>query len=153
MKFGNMADWQSDPELESGGVKLDIGRERWILMRRAGGANRAFLVAYAGLIAQLGGDGGPDSIAQALLTEGLRPIFAEHVVLGWGGIRDDKGEDVPYSRDAFLELMKTAPDLWVRIRTEADKRERFQREQLEREKSQLGKLSSGKRNGGRTAHA
>lgn len=153
MKFGNMQDWQSDPELEANGVRLDIGRDRWILMRRAGGANRAFMIAYGSLIARLGGDGGPESIAQALITEGLQPIFAQHVILDWGGIHDDAGEEVPFSKENFLELMKTAPDLWGRIRTEADKRERFQREHLEREKTQMGKSSSGKRNGGRTAHA
>lgn len=154
MKFGNMDDWQSDPELEStGGVRLDIGRDRWILMRRAGGANRAFLAAYGALIARLSGDGGPDSIANALITRELQPIFADHVVIGWGGIENEKGEDVPFSKAAFLELMDSAPDLWTRIRVEADKRERFQREHLEKEKVQMGKSSSGKRNGGRTVHA
>lgn len=153
MKFGNMQDWQSDPELEANGVKFDIGRDRWILMRRAGGANRAFLAAYGTLIARLGGDGGPESIAQALITEGLQPIFAQHVILDWGGICDETGLEVEFSKEAFLELMKSAPDLWVRIRTEADRRERFQRETLEREKTQMGKSSSGKRNGGRSAHA
>lgn len=153
MKFGNMQDWQSDPTLELEGVKLDIGRDRWILMRRAGGANRTFLAAYAGVIARMNGEGGAESVAQALITQELQPIFAEHVVVGWGGIKDEHGEEVPFTKEAFLELMQSAPDLWVKIRTEADKREHFQREHLEREKTQMGKSSSGRRNGGRTAHA
>lgn len=148
MKFGNMKDWQSDAKLELEGVKLDIGRDRWILMRRAGGMNRAYLGELAALITKLG-----DDVAQTLVADGLKPIFARHVVLGWSGICDEAGDEVPYTEAVFIELMDLAPDLWTRIRVEAEKREHFQAENLEQEKSQMGKSSSGKRNGGRTAHA
>lgn len=148
MKFGNMSDWVSDKQLELEGVKLDIGQDRWILMRRAGGANRPYLAGLAGLIASL-----DDDVAQTLVSERLKPIFAKHVVLGWSGICDEKGAEIPFSEEVFLELMEAAPDLWTRIRVEAEKRERFQREHLEQEKTQMGKSSAGKRNGGRTAHA
>lgn len=148
MKFGNMQDWQSDAQLELEGVKLDIERERWILIRRAGGANRPYLIALAGLITRLG-----DSVTQALVADDMKPIFAKHIVLGWGGICDEKGEEIPFSEEVFLQLMEAAPDLWTRIRVEAEKREHFQRERLEQEKTHMGKSSSGKRNGGRTAHA
>lgn len=151
MKFGNMQDWQSDARLEVEGVKLDLDRGRWILMRRAGGANRAYNAGLAALVSTLG-----DNVAQTLVSEQLerlRPIFAKHVVLDWGGIRDDKGDEIPYSESVFLELMESAPDLWTRIRVEAEKREHFQLEHLEQEKLQMGKSSSGKRNGGRSAHA
>ena len=81
MKFGNLTDWQSDPELELEGVPLDIGRNRFINIRRAGGANRAFLVAYGALIGKLVGDrGDPEKIAQAQLAEDLPALFADHVV-------------------------------------------------------------------------
>lgn len=147
MKFGNMQDWQSSAQLELEGVKLDIGRDRWIVMRRAGGANRAYLAGLAGLIAGLDND-----VAQALVSDRLKPLFAKHVVLGWGGIHDEKGEEVPFSEKVFLELLEAAPDLWTHIRVEAEKRERFQLEHFEQEKTQMGKSLGGKRNGGRTAH-
>lgn len=155
MKFGNMKDWQSDAQLEMEGVRFDIGRERWLTMRRAGGANRPFMVEYAALISRLANDSGsgPDGVVQALISEELQPLFAEYVIIGWGGIEDEKGREVPFSKEAFLELVKSAPDLWIRIRAEADKRERFQREHLEREKTALGKSSNGKQSGVHTARA
>jgi hypothetical protein len=154
MKFGNLTDWQSDPQMELDGVPLDIGRGRAIHIRRAGGANRAFLVAYGALIAKLAGDrGDPEKVAMAQLNEGLPSLFAEHVVTGWSGIKDDAGEPIPYSAEAFLLLVKECPDLWMRIRAQADQRERFQRESIERDKTRLGKSWRGKRNGGASAHA
>lgn len=153
MKFGNLQDWQSDTELELQGIALDIGQGRTINIRRAGGANRAFLVAYGATITRLAGDRDPESIAAALLADEMPALFADHVVIGWDGIEDDSGAPVPYSKDAFLQLARECPDLWLRIRSQADQRERFQRENIERDKARLGKSSRGKRNGGATAHA
>lgn len=153
MKFGNLQDWQSDATLEMEGVPYDIGRNRVIHMRRAGGANRAFLVAYGAMIARLAKDKDPEALAQSQVSEEIPTLFADHVVIGWDGIKDDGGAAVPFSKAAFLQLVKEAPDLWMRIRTEADKRERFQRETIERDKTRLGKSLRSKRNGGVSAHA
>ena len=154
MKFGNLQDWQSDPQMELDGVPLEIGRERTILIRRAGGANRAFLVAYGALIGRLAGDkGDPEKIVQAQLNEDLPALFADHVVIGWTNITDEHGDQIPYSKAAFLQLVAECPDLWLRIRAQADQRERFQRESIERDKTRLGKSLRGKRNGGASAHA
>lgn len=150
MKFGNMQDWQSDAQLELEGVKYEIGRDRYFTIRRAGGANRVFMTAYSALVSKLGGES-PEKIANAMMMQELQPLFAKHVVVGWHGIEDDKGEEIPYSEEAFVALMQSAPDLWQELRMEADKRWRFQREKLAEEKSQMGKLSGGKRNGGNTA--
>jgi hypothetical protein len=75
-----VGEWHSDPAPE--GVRLDIGRDRYILMRRADGANRAFLAAYATIIARLHGDRGPGFIGQTLVWPELQPpelqqIFAK----------------------------------------------------------------------------
>ena len=153
MKFGNLRDWESDPELELQGVPLDIGKGRVITIRRAGGANRAFMVAYGATIARLAGDRDPESIANAILADEMPGLFADHVVVGWSGILDDEGEEVAYSKAAFIQLAKDCPDLWQRIRAQADQRERFQRAAIERDKVRLGKSSRSKRNGGATAHA
>lgn len=47
-------------------------------------------------------------------------LFAEHVVRGWGGIRDGRGAEVAFSKDACRELLdklRTAlPDVFDEIR-------------------------------------
>jgi hypothetical protein len=160
MKFGNIRDWESDAALELEGVPFDIGRERVITIRRAGGANRDFVVAYAALIRSILGDRDPaalDDAAQRELNDELGrrlpPLFADHVVLGWSGFLDETGDPVRYTKAAFLELVAAAPDLWTRLRAQADTRERFQREQIERDKVRISKSSRFKRNGGSSAHA
>jgi hypothetical protein len=149
MKFGNLSDWQSDTALEMDGVPIDIGAGRSITVRRAGGSNRAFLVAYSAVVASCT----PKDDVGAKLLEAMPQLFADHVVLGWQGIEAEDGTPAPYSKAAFLQLVSEAPDLWTRIRVQADQRGRFQRENTERDKATLGKSSRGKRNGGATVHA
>jgi hypothetical protein len=35
--------------------------------------------------------------------------FCREIVLGWSGIKDDKGADVPFSQDALEKLLKIHP--------------------------------------------
>jgi hypothetical protein len=153
--FNNIDDWQSDAQLEREGVPLDLGRGRVIYLKRAGGANRAFTVALGECLRRVIGDRDPENVPDEELDEDLKTVYATHVVAGWKGFRDESDAEVPYSVPAFLELMKLAPDMWIRVRSMAKMRESFQkmRDAVERDKVTLGKSSRGKRNGGHSAHA
>jgi len=155
--FANISDWQSDKQLEVDGVPLDLGRGRSIILRRAGGANREFMVALAEVIRRVVGERDPADVPDAEIDEDLRELYADHVVIGWTGLLDEAGLDIPYTPQAFLELMALAPDMWVRIRATANTREAFQamkdRKALERDMDTIKKQSRGKRNGADTQHA
>jgi hypothetical protein len=155
--FANINDWQSDPKLEVDGVPLDLGRGRSICLRRAGGANRAFMVALAEVIRRVVGERDPADVPDAEIDEDLKAIYAEHVVIGWNGFKDADGNEVTYTRANFLELMKLAPDMWVRVRSTANTRESFQAEKdhkaMQRDKDTIKKSLRGKRNGASSAHA
>jgi hypothetical protein len=155
--FSNINDWQSDKQLELDGVPLDVGRGRVLYLRRAGGANRAFMVALAEVLRRVMGDRDPADVPDMEIDGELQTIYAEHVVVGWRGFKGDDGEDVPYTRANFLKLMELAPDLWGRVRSTANTRESFQnvkdRKAIARDKEIIKKVSRGKRNGAASAHA
>lgn len=155
--FANINDWQSDTALEVDGVPLDLGRGRSMVLRRAGGANRAFMVALAEVIRRVVGEREPADVPDAEIDEDLKRLYAEHVVVGWHGFKDDGGDDVPFTTANFLELMRLAPDMWVRVRSTANTRETFQAQQdrkaMTRDKEAIKKFSRGKRNGAHSAHA
>lgn len=39
-----------------------------------------------------------------------RQLYGEYVVIGWCGICNSQGEEVPFSREAAMELMQKLPD-------------------------------------------
>jgi hypothetical protein len=42
--------------------------------------------------------------------------FADAVVLAWSGVDDDKGEPIPFSRDACISLFEDCPKIWAAVR-------------------------------------
>lgn len=151
--FKNISDWQSNTDLEAGGVPVDLGKGRAILVKRAGGSNRAFKVALADELRLMMGDREASEVSEAELDPVLRKLYADHVVLGWSGFVDENDAPISFSPAAFLELMDLAPDMWIEVRTHAKQRESFQDAALERDKEALGKFSRGNPNGGVSAHA
>jgi hypothetical protein len=155
--FANINDWQSDTALEVEGVPLDLGRGRTMVLRRSGGANRAFTVALAELIRRVMGERDPADVPDSEIDEDLKSLYASHVVVAWRGFKDDDGDDVPYTRENFLELMRLAPDMWTRVRSTANSREHFQAQQdrkaVQRDKEAIKKSSRGRRNGAASVHA
>jgi hypothetical protein len=154
--FANINDWQSDTQLESDGVPLDLGKGRTMILRRAGGANRAFMVSLSEVIRRVVGERDPADVPDAEIDDDLKALYANHVVVGWRGFKDEGGDDVPFTRENFLELMRLAPDMWVRVRATANTRETFQaakdRQAMKRDKEAIKKSSRGKRNGAHSAH-
>jgi hypothetical protein len=154
--FANINDWQSDTRLEQDGVPLDLGKGRTMILRRAGGANRVFMVALAEVIRRVVGEREPADVPDAEIDDDLKTLYAAHVVVGWHGFKDDAGKDVPFTRENFLELMRLAPDMWVRVRSTANTRDAFQTQQdrkaMQRDKEAIKKFSRGKRNGASSAH-
>jgi len=55
-----------------------------------------------------------------------RELYPEYIIVGWSGMPDDKGNDVPFSKEAAQELCAVLPDwLFDRLRAMAMTAETF----------------------------
>jgi hypothetical protein len=151
--FKNISDWQTDKELEASGVPVDLGKGRAIFVKRAGGSNREYKVAVGETLREVMGSRDPADVPDEEIDPVLVKLYADHIVVGWRGFIDENDQEIPYTREAFIELMSIAPDMWVTVRTHAKERESFSLAALENDKTQLGKSLRGRTNGEVSAHA
>lgn len=113
--FGNIDDFLTDANLETEGVDLSFGKDRFITVRRAGGANVAFTNYLADAF-----KGNEFAVANKSMTdEEARVImydaYASFVVIGWRGWQDDKGKEIPYSKENCVELFTESRELYEHI--------------------------------------
>lgn len=125
MQFGNFDDFHSDPRREVEGVRMDLGQERALIVKRSGVRNREFMAAVANI--------DPQNRDEQI------DIFVRTIVKGWSGVKDRAGEEVPYSIDACKALFEFAPDLLDKVATFAMERANFANEEIEKEKEALKK--------------
>jgi hypothetical protein len=103
---------------EQEGIDLHLGGDCYITIRRAGGSNRAFLEAFRRVTAPH-----RKTIERGALDPETDDalgidIYAASIIVGWRGVVLN-GKEVPFSREAFVHVMKELPDLWRLIRDEA----------------------------------
>ena len=130
MKFANVEDWQSSRAREREGVPCDIGKGRTIIVRRAGTRNRAYM---AGLVAVSAED-----------LHAIERLFAETIVCGWQGLRDERGAEVAYSVDACVELFEQCPDLADFVARFANERANYHAAEVEEETEHLKVIPGGR---------
>lgn len=141
MDFGNIDNWRSDRDLELHGVDLPFGADRFITIRRAGGANRAFWNVANEIAQQIADEttgGDTTKLPQDVWEQVQIRAYAQRLVVGWRGFKDRSGADIPYTPDAFVALCEAAPDIWDFVRAQATRRERFRRSAIEQDKKTLG---------------
>lgn len=86
-------------------------------MRCAGHSNPAYFNAVSKMNAQSGAkrrtlQSRVDSETAARNRRQDRILFPQHVIVGWEGIYDEHGQDVPYSTEACKEFLASIPD-WM----------------------------------------
>lgn len=118
--------FQTDKSAEREGITLDFGPEigRFVIAR-AGGANERYKAAARRIVGphQRAIDMGliGDDQARELIAE----CFAEAVILGWSGVKNAEGQEIPFSKQACKALLLELPDLFDCIRDEATKVSNF----------------------------
>lgn len=132
-KMSPYAMFQTDAKLEKDGIILDYGDFK-LRIARAGGANRR----YERLLEQR-----TKPIRRALQTDApglkrrvepiLREVFAETVVLGWEGVVDRDGNELPFTKENCIKLFEDLPDLFADVQEQATKMSNFRSEALEDE--------------------
>lgn len=104
------------------------------LLARSGGSNMNYAQSlelktrpHRQLFERLTDDtsGEVDHKALALANGFMLEAFAETVILGWKGIKDDKGKNFPYNAANSIKIMTELPDLYDELRGVAAKQANF----------------------------
>lgn len=109
--------FETDPELERSGVKIDYG-DFWFYVARAGGRNDGFVTTLRQRLDRVQA-GGRRSVAQDKIADRVtRQTFIEQCLRGWGSKMHGEGkmvgrndEPIEYSTDAAERLFEELPDL------------------------------------------
>lgn len=105
--------YKTDNNLETNGIWLALGEGAEFLVRRFGGANGTkikklsaiYHKPYARLI-ELG------NLPEEKEREIYINIFVESSLLDWKGVKDEKGEDIPFSQEKAKEIFAQLPTVF-----------------------------------------
>lgn len=116
--------FQTNQSLEVNGIDLEYGTNSKgqpirIKIARSGGANKRFARALEVATRPYKRQIVNDRLDAELATTITRKVYAETVVLGWTGVEDKAGVEIPFSVAACINLFNDLPDLFEDIATQA----------------------------------
>lgn len=126
-KFG------TDKKAEQEGIVLDYGDGMEIRIARAGGSNTKFEKAVQQKMRKYGLQAKHDLLEPEQQREIFREVLAETVVLGWDGMYDRDGEEIPFDKENCIQLFKDLPDLFDDVLEQSRKSSLFKQSVLEQE--------------------
>ena len=128
--------FETNREIEKTGIILDYGfnsKKQPIQIRiaRAGGANER----YSKLLElrtkpyrrQIQNETLDNAVAEKITKE----VYAQTVVLGWNGVEDRDGNDMPFTQENCVKLFTDLPDLWSDVQSQSTRASLFRAEILE----------------------
>lgn len=134
--------YETDAHKEVDGVEIIVD-DAVFICRRAGGSNRRYRAAI-GLAAAA-----PDfqerinskDQVEAITAEDeiTMQAFADSVVIGWREVLGRDDEPLEFSKENFLDLMKSCPDVWLQLRMAARDMDNFRVEHAKAVGEELGK--------------
>lgn len=130
-KFKNINDLKSDEELETDGIDLAFGNNRFVTILRSGATNRKYKTTLARVFKPYTSAAGLLTATDDEATELLREVYSEAVVKGWRGFLDTENKEIPYTKANCIELFKDAPEIFDIVQTEAAKFSNFARREAE----------------------
>lgn len=116
----------ADKSLEQDGNWINIGGDQWLLIARLG--NPRYAIEFQRLLKPH-----IKEIRRADLPKGMlelqKKALAKTILLGWEGLKDDKGQLVEFSPDMALECLIDNQDFFELVQSLAEDRENFQERQ------------------------
>lgn len=114
-----------DKSLEKDGVdvqygKNDDGSEIVFRIARAGGANTQFAKVSEHKLKPHMRQIQTKTADKDVLDGVMKEIYAETVILGWRGVQDREGNELPFTRDNVLRVLNELPELWKDVQRMAD---------------------------------
>jgi len=123
--FANINDYMTDPELESEGVTLGFGKGRFIDIKRAGGSNVAYTTYVAEQWEKYDKDIKNGTMEEGIARKEMIKAYSLHVVQGWKGFLDSKGNEIPFTPQTCIELFTASPEIFNKVRDNADDLDNF----------------------------
>lgn len=134
--------FQTDNAKERDGVVIEYDDLGKITIARAGGANTRYNTAIYQKMQpyrrqlQLKQNKLDDKTIKLMRRLNME-LFAETVVLGWEGICDAEGVELPFSKEACLNLFNDLPALFDDLLARANDLSTFQAEEIEEDAKNL----------------
>lgn len=127
--------FKTDPNVEAvAGIWLDYGPNEFtgknerIHVLRSGGANKAYekdlVTAFRPHRAAIKAEVMSLDLGKDLVMK----TFVKECVIGWENITDAKGVEIPFSKEAAIELFANLPDLYHDVSEQASKAVLFRAE-------------------------
>lgn len=123
----------TDKNLEQAGIVLDFGDGVEFKIARAGGSNVRFEKAVAQKMRKFELQRKHDNLDPEQMRTVFREVLAETVVLGWKGVTDREGNELPFTRENCIKLFTDLPDLLDEVLEQSRKSTLFKQELLEDE--------------------
>ena len=85
----------------------------YVMVAPATRANKGFTTAQMSLALSYQRGGGKVRLSADkvnLLRDQMKPLYANHIVKGWGGIVDAAGIEAPFSQENALAFLRALPD-------------------------------------------
>lgn len=139
VKFGNVADLLTDPDMETTGVDLDLGEGRHIYVRRAGGSNKAYGTRLSAAMKPYKFQIDQGTVSEETSKKVLYAVAAETLVVGWAGFKDDQDNEIPFSKDACVQLFYDVPDMYTYVMQTATSAGLYRKEQLKQDAEAIAK--------------
>lgn len=126
-KFG------TNKKAEQEGITLDYGDGLTVKIARAGGSNVRFEKAVQQRMRKFGLQAKHDLLEPEQMRTIFREVLAETVVLGWTGVTDRDGNELPFNKDNCVKVFTDLPDLFDDVLEQSRKASLFKETILEAE--------------------
>ncbi len=108
--------YETDPDMETGGIILNYGDGQRIKVARAGGANVQFGKSLERTMRPYRKQLDNGTLADDIANELFIRVFAETVVKDWEGITDKEGTPLKFSIENCVKIFTDLPDLFADVR-------------------------------------
>jgi hypothetical protein len=126
--------FKTEADLETAGIDYVLSPTMSFRLARAGGANSNFThaidVKTRQIRKQIKGDKTSPEILK-LLQQYMKEAFAETIILGWTGVTDEEGNELPCTPENALKVLNDLPDLFTELQEQAMELANFQAAALE----------------------
>ena len=128
--------FETDREIEKTGIVLDYGfnsKKQPIQIRiaRAGGANERYSKLLELRTKPYRRQIQNETLENAVAEKITKEVYAQTVVLGWTGVEDRNGNEMPFTQENCVKLFTDLPDLWSDVQSQSTRASLFRAEILE----------------------
>lgn len=114
--MGTYGAFKTNAELEKRGIRFDLGSAGKFDLARAGGANTAFAKRFEALTKPHRRAIQTGTLDEEVASGILAQVYAEQVVRGWEGVTDENGNELAFTTENCIKLLKDLPDLFSTLR-------------------------------------